>query len=152
MTTRTFTSIEQLQAATGEALGTSAWRTVTQSQVDQFADATDDHQWVHVDVDRAADGPFGGTIAHGFLTLSLLSAMAAEVYTVEGMSMVVNYGLNKVRFPSPVRVGSSIRTAIELVSVEPSVPGHLLTARAVVEIEGESRPACVAEMLALLVA
>jgi acyl dehydratase len=107
---RTFISVEELQQAVGEELGSSDWLLIEQSRVDLFAEATDDHQWIHVDAERAADGPFGGTIAHGYLTLSLLPRFGKEIYTVENMRTGINYGLNRVRFIHPVRVGSRVRS------------------------------------------
>jgi acyl dehydratase len=148
---RVFSDRESLQAAKGESLGASDWHTVSQEQVDLFADATGDHQWIHVDPERAASGPFGGTIAHGFLTLSLLPALGQEVYRVEGFSMGVNYGLNSVRFPQPVRVGARVRGRVELRDVVDGPRGLQLVLGTTVEIEGEDKPACVAESLVLLV-
>ena len=143
--------IAELEKAVGAHLGYSGWHTVTQEQITLFADATGDHQWIHVDPERAAAGPFGSTIAHGFLTLSLLPLLVAQVYRVEGLSTEVNYGLNKVRFPAPVPGGSRLRAGVELVSLLPSANGAQATARVIVEIDGSARPACVAEWLALLV-
>ena len=113
--TTTVLSVDELTALVGTHLGYSAWREVTQERVNTFADATDDHQWIHVDAERAAAGPFGTTIAHGFLTLSLLIPMWSEILRFDGVRLAINYGLNKVRFPSPVPVGSSIRTGATLV-------------------------------------
>lgn len=136
----------------GEHLGHSNWREITQQQIDTFAEATDDHQWIHVEPERAKDGPFGTTIAHGYLTLSLLSAMLWEVYQVTGVGMTLNYGLNKVRFPAPVRVGARVRAGVRLASAEQVASGGtLVSLDVVIEIEGEDRPACVAESLALVV-
>ena len=148
---RVFQGIDEVRAAAGSHLGTSEWHEISQAQVDLFAEATGDHQWIHVDPERAASGPFGTTIAHGFLTLSLLPRLAAEVYTIEGVSMGVNYGCNKVRFPAPVPVGSRVRADVELVSVEPNALGYLVTARTTIEVEGGSKPACVVESLAVVV-
>ncbi|GAB3447581.1 MaoC family dehydratase [Streptomonospora sediminis] len=149
---RTFTDLAELVAATGEHLGYSGWLTVTQESIDKFADATGDHQWIHVDRGRAADGPFGGTIAHGFLTLSLLSAFSPQVWTLEAApSMSVNYGLNKVRFLQPVRAGARVRDGIELAAAREKDNGMLLTFRHTVEIEDGERDALVAESLILLV-
>ncbi len=148
---RVFANADDVRAAKGEQLGTSQWRTITQEQVDQFAEATADHQWIHVDPDRAAEGPFGGTIAHGFLTLSMVSALNAELYRFEGIKMGINYGLNKVRFPSPVRVGSRVRANTELADVAEAGGGLQLTLGTTVEIEGAEKPACVAEVLSRLV-
>lgn len=148
---RVFNGIEDLQAAVGEHLGYSAWHEVTQDAVNQFAEATGDHQWIHVDVEKAKSGPFGGTIVHGYMTLSLLPMLSWEVYTVEGVKMGVNYGSNKVRFPNPVPVGSKVRGGFEIVSVEPSSLGFTVTTKCVIEIEGQDKPACVAETLSVIV-
>ena len=144
---RVFRSKDEILAAKGEKLGTSDWLTITQDQVDLFADATHDHQWIHVDADRAAQGPFGAPIAHGFLTLSLLSALNAQIYGFDNVKMGINYGLNKVRFPSPVRVGSRVRSRARLAEVTEISGGVQLTVESTVEIEGEDKPACVAEGL-----
>jgi acyl dehydratase len=148
---RVFHGIEELVAAAGTDLGHSDWHTVTQAQVDLFADATGDHQWIHVDPERAAHGPFGTTIAHGYLTLSLVPLFIAGVYAIEGVGMAVNYGCNKVRFPAPVPVGSRLRGSVTLDSVTPTGAGHLMAATVTVEIEGSAKPACVAETLVLVV-
>lgn len=148
---RVFANAEQIHAAKGEKLGSSEWRTITQHQVDQFAEATLDHQWIHTDPQRAEQGPFGGTIAHGFLTLSLVSALNAEIYRFEGIKMGINYGLNKVRFPSPVRVGSRVCARTELADVTETGNGLQLTLNTTVDIEGVDKPACVAEVLSRLV-
>lgn len=148
---RIFNGIDEIRAAVGTHLGHSEWHEITQEQVDRFADATGDHQWIHLDRERAARGPFGTTIAHGFLTLSLLPMLAGEVYAIEGVKMGVNYGCNKVRFPAPVPVGSRVRAGVELVGVEPNARGCLVTALVSIEIEGGDKPACVAESLAVVV-
>lgn len=148
---KVFYGIEELQAAAGTHLGASDWHEITQSQIDQFADATGDHQWIHVDPERAAAGPFGATIAHGYLTLALVPLLAAEVYSLDGVRMAVNYGTNKVRFPTPVPVGSKVRGVVTLDSVTPSPMGYTVAATVVVEIEGAAKPACVAETLAVVV-
>ena len=147
---RTFTTLDELGDAVGEELGTSDWVTIDQEQVDRFAEATGDHQWIHVDVERAEAGPFGGTIAHGYLTLSLLPVLGSAVFSLETPGAKLNYGLNKVRFPSPVRVGSRIRDAVSVADVTDLPSGKQLTLRHVVEIEGEAKPACVAETVVLL--
>ncbi|KAF0846793.1 MaoC family dehydratase [Nocardia caishijiensis] len=149
---RTFEGIAELEAAVGTHLGYSGWHTVTQEQIDTFADATGDHQWIHVDPDRAADGPFGTTIAHGYLTLSLVPALVAQVYRIEGLAMAVNYGANKVRFPAPVPVGSRLRAGVEVRSVAPGGGGHLITNTVVIEREGGEKPVCVVETVTLAVA
>ncbi|MFB7199554.1 MaoC family dehydratase [Streptomyces sp. NPDC056240] len=147
---KVFHGIEALRNAVGTHLGYSDWHTVTQQQIDVFADATGDHQWLHVDVERAAAGPFGSTIAHGYLTLSLVPMLAWQVYRVEGVSMGVNYGANKVRFPSPVPVDSKVRAGVEVVSVEPGGGGYRVTTRVTVERQGAGKPACVAETLSVV--
>lgn len=116
-----------------------------------FAEATGDHQWIHVDAKRARQGPYGGTIAHGFLTVALLPVLGAEVMRIDGVSMTVNYGSNRVRFPEPVQVGSSVRVGTEILSFERSAGGAMLVVRQIVEIEGVSKPALVAEIVSLIV-
>ncbi len=148
---RTFANVQELKAAVGESFGPTEWRTVTQDQVNLFADATDDHQWIHIDVEKAKEGPFGGTIAHGYLTLSLLPSFMFALLKVEGIAMGVNYGLNKVRFPRPVPVGGRIRALGELTDVKGTPAGYLANVKVTVEIEGEKRPACIAETLSLYV-
>ncbi|MDN5858775.1 MAG: MaoC family dehydratase [Pseudonocardia sp.] len=142
-----FNGVDELRAATGTRIGASEWITVEQGQIDLFADATHDHQWIHVDKEKAAAGPFGTTIAHGFLTLSLLPDMLKDVYRVEGVKMGINYGLNKVRFTSPVPVGSKVRGVVELADVADAGGGVQVTNKVTVEIEGAERPALVAEWL-----
>jgi acyl dehydratase len=148
---RAFSGLSEFTAATGEHLGYSDWREVTQEQVDLFAEATDDHQWIHVDVERAAAGPFGGTIAHGYLTLALLPSFMTRIYRIDGLKMGVNYGLNKVRFPSPVKVGSRVRAGAKLLDVKDTPSGTLASLRLTINVEGQRRAACVAEMLSLYV-
>jgi acyl dehydratase len=148
---RVFANLTELTAAKGEHLGYSDWHTVTQEQVNQFADATGDHQWIHIDTEKSAKGPFGGTIAHGYLTLSLLPVLTKDIYRVDGLTMGINYGSNKVRFPAIVPVGSRIRAGVELVDVLEAKQGKQLIARATVEIEGGDKPACVAETVVLLI-
>ncbi|MDQ6784389.1 MAG: MaoC family dehydratase [Actinomycetota bacterium] len=143
--TTTVDGIGELQARVGEHLGYSEWHQVTQEQVNKFADATGDHQWIHVDVERARGGPFGGPIAHGYLTLSLAPVLMAEVVHVAGVAMGVNYGLNKLRFPSPVPVGSQVRLGAQLAGVEPVSGGVQVTYALTFETEGGAKPACVAE-------
>lgn len=144
--TTTVSSVGELQALTGQHLGYSEWLEITQQRVATFADATDDHQWIHLDAERAAAGPFGTTIAHGYLTLSLLVPMWSQILRYEGVRLAVNYGLNKVRFPSPVPVGSRIRTGATLVSVEPVADGSIqVIADFVVEREGAEKPCCIAQ-------
>lgn len=143
---RTFESVAELVAAKGESLGQSDWVTITQDDVNLFADATGDHQWIHVDPDRAAKGPFGGTIAHGFMTLALLPRLQHQMYTVNGIKLGINYGLNKVRFPAPVPVGTRVRARSSLVDAEELGNGAVqTTVSTTVDIEGSDKPACVAE-------
>jgi acyl dehydratase len=149
---RHFASIAEFAAAKGEHLGYSPWREISQQQIDLFAAATGDHQWIHVDPERAFAGPFGRTIAHGYLTLSLVNAFMPEIFHIDGLTMGVNIGLNKVRFPVPVKVGARVRGGAELVDLKNSPAGKLSTVRVTVEVEGEHRPACVAETLSLYVA
>ena len=139
--------IDELKAKSGQHLGWSAWHQVTQEQVNLFADATGDHQWIHVDVERAKAGPFGGPIAHGYLTLSLAVPLLAEVLRVEGVKMGVNYGLNRLRFPSPVPVGSNIRLGASVVEVQEIGGGAQATLALTFEVEGQEKPACVAEAI-----
>jgi acyl dehydratase len=139
--------IEEVKAAVGRHLGTSDWLEITQDRIDQFADATGDHQWIHVDPERAAAGPFGATIAHGYLTLSLSNALLPEIVEVQGVSMGVNYGVGKVRFPAPVPVGSRIRARAELVAADDVTGGVQTTVLITVELEGSDKPACVIESL-----
>ncbi|MET9214802.1 MULTISPECIES: MaoC family dehydratase [unclassified Nocardia] len=149
---RTFHGIAELEAAVGSHVGYSEWHTITQAQINAFAEATGDHQWIHIDTEKAATGPFGTTIAHGYLTLSLVPLLVAQVYRVEGVRMAVNYGANKLRFPAPVPVDSKVRAGIELVSVAAGAAGHLVTTKIVIETEGGDKPACVVESLTLVVA
>jgi acyl dehydratase len=139
-----------LAEATGQHLGYSDWIEIDQKRVDLFADATGDHQWIHVDPERAATGPFKRTIAHGFLTLSLVPVLVADVYQVDGVGMAVNYGLNKVRFPAPLPVGGRVRGGVELVEVTPVDGGVQVVARVTVEVDGTAKPCCVAETVARL--
>jgi acyl dehydratase len=148
---KVFQGIEELERAVGTHLGYSDWHTVTQRQIDTFAEATGDHQWIHVDPEKAAAGPFGGTIAHGYLTLSLVPMLVWQVYAVEGVRMGVNYGANKVRFPSPVPVDTKVRAGVELLSVKPGGGGYQVIARVTVEREGADKPACVVETVSVLV-
>ncbi|MGB8995136.1 MAG: MaoC family dehydratase [Pseudonocardiaceae bacterium] len=142
---RVFSGADELLAAAGEQLGTSGWMTIEQQRVNAFADATEDHQWIHIDPQRAAAGPFGTTIAHGFLTLSLLPHLIDQTYRVEGTTMVINYGLNKVRFPAPVPVGSTVRAEVALAEATEVTGGLQLVVRASLQIEGNAKPGCVAD-------
>lgn len=148
---RTFDGIPDIESAVGTHLGYSDWHCVTQEQVDRFAEATGDHQWIHVDVERAKDGPFGTTIAHGFLTLALLPMLVGEVYAIEGVKMGVNYGANKLRFPAPVPVGSKVRAGVSLLEVAPNALGYQIATRVTIEREGGDKPACVVDVLAVVV-
>jgi acyl dehydratase len=147
---RTFTTLDEVAAASGEELGTSEWLTIDQERVNQFADATGDHQWIHVDVDRAKEGPFGGTIAHGYLTLSLIPLLGAQVFALDTPGAKLNYGVNKVRFPAPVPVGSRVRDTVSVKEVTDLPSGKQLTLGHVIEIEDGDKPACVAETVVLL--
>jgi acyl dehydratase len=148
---RTFANGEELLAAVGEVLGHSEWREVTQEQINLFAQATGDFQWIHVDLERAAAGPFGTTIAHGFMSLSLLPVLVSGVYRVEGSRMGINYGLDKVRFPAPLPVGSKVRAVVQLLVAEDLGDGWLqLKNKVTVEREGQEKPVCVAESLTRL--
>ena len=139
---------DDLHARVGQHLGYSDWLEITQDRVNTFADATGDHQWIHVDVARAASGPFGGTIAHGFLTLALAPGLLKDVWVMEGAKMGVNYGLNKVRFPSPVPVGSKVRAGAALKEVTDVGGGGMqLVLEATFEVQGSDKPACVAELV-----
>jgi acyl dehydratase len=148
---RTFASLTELTAAVGEELGHSQWHQITQEQIDAFADATGDHQWIHVDPERAARGPFGATIAHGYLTLSMLTVLVGEIYRVEGLKMGINYGLDRLRFPHPVLVGSLIRASAQLTGVKDASLGKLAYARVTVEAEGQEKAVCVADSVTLFV-
>jgi acyl dehydratase len=143
----TTTTIAELPSLKGQELGTSDWFEVTQDRVNLFADATDDHQWIHVEPERAKDGPFGGTIGHGYLTLSLLPSASYEVVPRQGGSMSINYGLNRVRFPAPVPVGSRVRATFEAVDVDRQDWGAQVTMKATIDREGGDKPVCVAEIV-----
>jgi acyl dehydratase len=147
---RILDDLDALAGIAGEELGLSEWLEIDQERVDRFADATGDHQWIHVDAERAASGPFGGTIAHGYLTLSLIPFLGSQVFALQTPGAKLNYGLNKVRFPHPVRVGSRIRSRVTLGQVTDLAAGKQLTLRHVIEIEGQDKPACVAETVVLL--
>jgi len=142
-----FSGLDEFVAAQGSQLGPTDWLEVTQERVNLFADATDDHQWIHVDPERAANGPFGGTIAHGLLTLSLLPHFTHQLYTVDNIAMAVNYGYNNVRFITPVRVGSKIRARAEIAKVDQLDGAVQATVPVTVEIEGSDKPAAVAESI-----
>jgi acyl dehydratase len=146
-----YEGISAFEAHVGEHLGYSDWRSVTQQQINLFADATGDHQWIHVDPEKAATGPYGRTIAHGYLTLSLVPILVQQIYKVTGLSMQVNYGSDKLRFPAPVPVDSRIRAGAQLVKVERNDKGGRATVRVTVEVEGADRPACVVDTIAAMV-
>ena len=145
--TTTINGIAGLKDYVGKHLGYSEWTTITQEQVNAFADATDDHQWIHVDVERAKAGPFKAPIAHGYLTLSLGPALSPQIYTVSGVAMGVNYGANKIRFPAPVPVGSRLRLGAKLLTLEEIAGGVQVTMEYAFEVEGAPKPSCVAEVV-----
>ncbi|GAB2968111.1 MaoC family dehydratase [Nocardioides montaniterrae] len=147
---RVFTTFEELEAAAGEDLGSSEWVTIDQRRVNQFADATGDHQWIHVDMERAKDGPFGGTIAHGYLTLALVPWLGSQIFSLQTPGAKLNYGVNKVRFTNPVKVGSRIRLHVKVAAVIDIPTGKQLTVQHTIEIEGEEKPAMIAETVVLL--
>ncbi len=147
MTLVTVEGIEELKELVGKTIGPSDWRPITQQMVDSFAELTGDHQWIHVDVERAKAGPFGAPIAHGYLTLSLAPGLLPQIVETTGFSMGVNYGANKVRFPSPVPVGSKLRMGAVLKQVEEISGGAQSTYELTFEIEGASKPSCVAEVV-----
>jgi acyl dehydratase len=149
---RRFASLAALKSAVGESLGTSDWVEVTQDRIDRFADVTGDHQWIHVDPERARHSPLGGTIAHGYLTLSLLPAMIYGLYDVDGVGSKLNYGSNRIRFPAPVPSGSRIRANLKLIAAEDADGGALrVICEAAVEREGGGKPVCIAELITLMV-
>jgi acyl dehydratase len=143
--TTTISGIDGLREKVGAHLGYSDWHLISQEQVNLFAEATGDHQWIHVDVERAKSGPFGGPIAHGYLTLSLAPVLMAEVVRIEGIAMAVNYGLNRLRFPSPVPVGSRVRMGAVLAGLEDIPGGVQATIDLTFEVEGQDKPACVTQ-------
>ena len=140
-----YNSLAELKPHVGEEVAVSDWVTITQERINQFAQATGDHQWIHVDPERAAQGPFGGPIAHGFLTLSLLPVLFETGFTVDDVRMGVNYGLNKARFPAPVPAGSRLRGHFKLLSYDEIAGGAQLTVEVTMELEGSAKPVCVAE-------
>lgn len=148
---RVFDGVADLEKSVGTHLGHSDWHTITQDQINAFAAATGDRQWIHVDPANAAEGPFGSTVAHGFLTLSLLPMLTWQVYRVEGVRMGVNYGADKLRFPAPVPVGSAVRAGVELAAVTPNALGHQVATRVTIELDGGDKPACVVDMLSVVV-
>jgi acyl dehydratase len=145
---RTISGLDELQRAEGETLGTSDWHEVTQAAIDTFADVTGDHQWIHVDPERAKETPFGGTIAHGYYTLSLAPALTEQVLALDGFAFAVNYGLDRVRFPAPLPVGSKVRLTVKLAGLEEIPGGAQITLELTFERDGGDKPVCVAETLA----
>lgn len=148
---KTFSGLDEFVAAQGSQLGPTEWLEIAQDRVDLFADATDDHQWIHVNPERAAEGPFGGTIAHGLLTLSLLPQFSQQLYTVKNVAMAINYGYNKVRFITPVKVGARIRARAEITKVDQLDGAVQATVMVTVEIDGSEKPAAVAESIVRMV-
>jgi acyl dehydratase len=144
---RTITGLDGLREAEGEVLGTSDWHEIDQDAINAFADVTGDHQWIHVDPERAKDTPFGGTIAHGYFTLSLAPMLTNEIFSMDGFAFAVNYGLNKVRFPAPVPVGSKVRASAKVAKLEDVPGGAQMTLELTFEREGGEKPVCVAETL-----
>ncbi len=147
MTPTVVRAVDEFHALKGQHLGYSQWHVIDQERVNRFADATDDHQWIHVDPARAAQGPFGGPIAHGYLTLSMAPVLLHDVLEVEGMRFGVNYGCNKVRFPAPLKVGSKLRLGAEVVGVEDVEGGVQVTLDVTLEAEGSPKPCCVAQVV-----
>ncbi|MCI4012104.1 MaoC family dehydratase [Brevibacterium sp. ZH18] len=148
---RTLNGIDEIESLVGTELGSSEWATIDQAAINTFADVTDDHQWIHIDEQRAAEGPYKSTIVHGFFTLSLIPKFSSEIFTIEGVSIRVNYGLNKVRFAQPVPVNSRLRGTVSVKEVTRGDKGTQVVLKHVIEIEGEERPACIAEVVTLLV-
>jgi len=144
----TFATIEDLRKASGKEVGTSAWVRIDQAVIDRFADATGDHQWIHVNPERAARGPFGTTIAHGYLTMSLLPQLTRDLLGLENARMGINYGSNRVRFPAPVPVGSNVRANVQILAVVDVEGGVQVTSRVTIECQGSDKPVCVAETVA----
>lgn len=147
---RVLNDATEIAAAAGSELGVSEWVEISQERIDNFANATGDRQWIHIDPERAADGPFGGTIAHGYLTLGMIPLLGAQVYAFAGDVARVNYGLNSVRFMTPVRAGAKIRNRVALTDVDDVDMGQRVTLRHTIEIKGSKKPACVAETVTLL--
>jgi acyl dehydratase len=144
---RTISGLEALRRAVGEDLGSSGWHEVTQQAIDDFADVTGDHQWIHVDVERAKETPFGGTIAHGYYTLALAPMLMAQAFALDGFAFSINYGLNRVRFPAPLPVGGRVRVHARLKALEDVPGGAQMTVEVTFEREGGEKPVCVAETL-----
>lgn len=148
---KVFNGSRQLDDVVGEHLGYSGWHQVPQQRIDDFAAATGDHQWIHTDRERAASGPFGSTIAHGYLTLSLVAPLGAEIYRIDDVDLIINYGVDSVRFLTPVRVGSWVRAGAEVIAVKPVEGGRRLTLRFTVEIRDVDKPALVADTVLLVI-
>ena len=148
---RTINGIDEFESLIGQELGSSEWMTMDQDAINAFADVTGDHQWIHVDEARAAEGPYGATIVHGFFTLALIPKFSSEVFAIEGVAIRVNYGLNKVRFLQPVVVGSRLRGKVEVKDVIRGEKGTQVILKQTIEIDGQERPACIAEVVTLLV-
>ncbi|MFG2000525.1 MaoC family dehydratase [Spirillospora sp. NPDC048911] len=151
MTVRVFASLEELKGALDQPIGPTEWLVIDQERINAFADATGDHQWIHVDAERAASGPFGRTIAHGYLTLSLIPMFGQQLVRLDLGQARVNYGLNKARFPSPVPVGSRLRARATFADLRETGAGTALTTRYTIEIDGAAKPACVAETVTIVV-
>lgn len=149
--TRILNGLDEIRASVGEELGAGAWFPMGQQRIDAFADTTEDWQWIHVDPERAAASELGSTLAHGYLTLSLVPRLSSDVFAFEGIGRALNYGLEKVRFPAPVRPGDRIRARAAVLAADDTAAGVLMRVRYTVEIEGQERPACVAEALMLIV-
>ena len=147
MAARTINGLDELRSLVGEHLGYSEWLEITQERVNAFAAATGDHQWIHVDVERAKQGPFGGPIAHGYLTLSLGPMLGDQVWAVSGVAMGVNYGIDKLRFPAPVPVGANLRLGVRVLDVSEIAGGGQVKMEYTFEVEGAGKPSCVAEVL-----
>lgn len=148
---QSFTGVDEVVHAVGTHLGDTEWLEITQEQVNTFAEATGDHQWIHIDVERAKKGPYGGTIAHGYLTLSLIARFGDELFSVSGVTAKLNYGVNKVRFPAPVPVGSRVRAGASISNTAETPAGIQVSLNWVIELENSTKPACVAETVVLLV-
>jgi acyl dehydratase len=149
---RVVSGLGELAMLVGENLGHSEWLLIDQHRVDLFAEATGDHQWIHTDPERAAKGPFGKTIAHGYLTVSLIPTLVGQIWSLQGISMGINYGSNKVRFPATVPVGSSVRAAAEVLSVTPNDRGAQVSLRVTIECDAAAKPVCIAETVSVFVA
>jgi len=147
---QSFNGVDEVVHAVGTTLGETAWLEITQEHVNQFAEATGDHQWIHVDVERARKGPYGGTIAHGYLTLSLIARFGDELFKVDGVTAKLNYGVNKVRFPAPVPVGSRVRAGASIANAVETPAGVQVSLNWVIELENSTKPACVAETIAII--